>query len=62
MTYSEELSLTVKKKLAHAASKELQHIQHLTKPYDKKSRALARFLKYADCLDCDTSANLKIKL
>jgi hypothetical protein len=62
MTYSEDLSLTVKKKLAMAAYKELQHIKYLTKPYYKKSRALARFLKYADCLDCDTNATLKIKL
>jgi hypothetical protein len=62
MTYSEDLSLTVKKKLAHAAYKELQHIKYLTKPYYKKSKALARFLKYAECIDCDTKATLKIKL
>lgn len=62
MTYSEDLSLTVKKKLALAAYKELQHIKYLTKPYYKKSRALARLLKYAHCLDCDTTQTLKIKL
>lgn len=62
MTYSEELNLTVKKKLATAAYKELQHIKYLTKPYYKKSRALFRFAKYMDCLDCDTTATFKIKL
>lgn len=62
MTYSEELSLTVKKKLANAAYKELQHIKYLTKPYYKKSKALFRFSKYMDCLDCDTTTTFKIKL
>lgn len=61
MTYSEELNLTVKKKLADAAYKEMQHIKFLTKPYYKKSRKYARFLKYVDCLDCDTTQNFKIK-
>lgn len=62
MTYSNDLKETVKKKLALAAYKELQHIKYLTKPYYKKSRALARFLKYTDCLDCTTNQTLKIKL
>jgi len=62
MTYSEDLNLTVKTKLAAAAYKELQHIKYLTKPYYKKSRHLARFLKYAECLDCDTTQTLKLKL
>lgn len=62
MTYLEDLSLTVKKKLAAASYKELQHIKYLTKPYYKKSRALARLLKYSHCLDCDTNQTLKIKL
>lgn len=61
MTYSEELNLTVKKKLADAAYKEMQHIKFLSKPYYKKSRKYARFLKYADCLDCDTTLNFKTK-
>ena len=62
MTYSEELNLTVKKKLAMASYKELQHIKYLTKPYYKKSRKYARFLKFNHCLDCITNANLNIKL
>lgn len=61
MTYSEELNLIVKKKLANAAYKELQHIKHLTKPYYKKSRKYASFLRYAYCLDCDTTQNFKTK-
>ncbi len=62
MTYLEDLNLTVKKKLAMAAVKEMQHIKYLTKPYYKKSRKYMRFLKLAHCLDCVDTANLKIKL
>ena len=61
MTYSEELNLTVKKKLANAAYKEMQHIKYLTKPYYRKSRKYASFLRYAYCLDCDTTQNFKTK-
>jgi len=62
MTYLEDLNLTVKKKLALASYKELQHIKYLTKPYYKKSKHLMRYLKYMECLDCDTNSTLKIKL
>lgn len=62
MTYLEDLNLNVKKKLAMAAYKELQHIKYLTKPYYKKSRKYVRFLKFNYCLDCATNATLKIKL
>jgi hypothetical protein len=62
MTYSEDLNLTVKEKLAKAAIKEMQHIKYLTKPYYKKSRKYMRFLKLAHCLDCTDTLNLKIKL
>ena len=62
MTYSEDLNLTVKKKLAMAAYKELQHIKYLTKPYYKKSRKYVKFLKFNACLDCPTNATLKLKL
>lgn len=62
MTYLEDLNLTVNKKLAIASYKELQHIKYLTKPYYKKSKHLMRLLKYASCLDCDTTQNLKTKL
>jgi hypothetical protein len=62
MTYLEDLNLNVKKKLAMAAYKELQHIKYLTKPYYKKSRKYVKFLKFNSCLDCPTNATLKIKL
>lgn len=62
MTYLDDLNLTVKEKLARAAIKEMQHIKYLTKPYYKKSRKYARFLKFAGCLDCIDTNNLKIKL
>lgn len=62
MTYLEDLNLTVKKKLANAAYKEMQHIKYLSKPYYKKSRKFLQFLKFANCLDCIDNNNLKIKL
>jgi hypothetical protein len=62
MTYLEDLNWTVKEKLAKAAVKEMQHIKYLTKPYYKKSRKYMRFLKFAHCLDCINTNNLKIKL
>lgn len=62
MTYSEDLNWTVKEKLAKASYKELQHIKYLTKPYYKKSRKYVKFLKFATCLDCPDTNNLKIKL
>ena len=61
MTYSEELNLTVKKRLATAAYKELQHIKYLTKPYYKKSRKYASFLRYQHCLDCYDTLTFKNK-
>ena len=61
MTYSEDLNLTVKKKLALTAYKEMQHIKYLTKPYHKKSRKYASFLRYQHCLECADTLNFKLK-
>lgn len=62
MTYSEDLNLTAKEKLAKAAVKEMLHIKYLTKPYYKKSKKFMRLLKYSHCFDCNTTKNLKIKV
>lgn len=62
MTYLDELRETVKKDLAKSAYDEMISIKYLTKSTYKKGKHLMRYLKYMDCLDCDTNSNLKIKI
>jgi hypothetical protein len=62
MTYLEELKASVSKDLAKSAYKELLSITNLTKSSYKQGKHLMRYLKYMDCLDCDTNSNLKIKI
>jgi len=62
MTYLEELRETVKADLANSAYKELLSITNLTKSSYKQGKHLMRYLKYMDCLDCDTNSTLKIKI
>jgi len=62
MTYLEELRATVNKDLAKSAYKELLSITNLTKSTYNQGKHLMRYLKYMDCLDCDTNSNLKIKI
>lgn len=62
MTYLEELREIVKADLAKSAYKELLSITNLTKSSYKQGKHLMRYLKYMDCLDCDTNSTLKIKI
>lgn len=62
MTYLDELRDSVKKDLALSAYKELQSIKYLTRRTYKQGKQLMRYLKYMDCLDCDTNSTLKIKM
>jgi len=62
MTYLEELREIVKTDLAKSAYKELLSITNLTKPSYKQGKHLMRYLKYMDCLDCDTNSTLKLKI
>jgi len=62
MTYLEELREIVKTDLAKSAYKELLSITNLTKSSYKQGKHLMRYLKYMDCLDCDTNSTLKLKI